>query len=99
MKMKSLKEILEFTYTVKDDSYIKDIRVGLSLTEEDFARKVFNSSALDVKKWEQSNYKLGDLSSNQRKQLKEFVFSLENFLYKMIYGDDSAEVARILNQM
>lgn len=97
--MKSLKEILEFTYTVKDDSYIKDIRVGLSLTEEDFARKVFNSSALDVKKWEQSNYKLGDLSSNQRKQLKEFVFSLENFLYKMIYGDDSAEVARILNQM
>lgn len=99
MKMKSLKEILEFTYTVKDDSYIKDIRVGLSLTEEDFARKVFNLSALDVKKWEQSNYKLGDLSSNQRKQLKEFVFSLENFLYKMIYGDDSAEVARILNQM
>lgn len=97
--MKSLKEILEFTYTVKDDSYIKDIRVGLSLTEEDFARKVFNLSALDVKKWEQSNYKLGDLSSNQRKQLKEFVFSLENFLYKMIYGDDSAEVARILNQM
>lgn len=74
MKMKSLKEILEFTYTVKDDSYIKDIRVGLSLTEEDFARKVFNLSALDVKKWEQSNYKLGDLSSNQRKQLKEFVF-------------------------
>lgn len=99
MKMKSLKEILEFTYTVKDNSYIKDIRVGLSLTEEDFARKVFNLSALDVKKWEQSNYKLGDLSSNQRKQLKEFVFSLENFLYKMIYGDDSAEVARILNQM
>lgn len=99
MKMKSLKEILEFTYTVKDDSYIKDIRVGLSLTEEDFARKVFNLSALDVNKWEQSNYKLGDLSSNQRKQLKEFVFSLENFLYKMIYGDDSAEVARILNQM
>lgn len=99
MKMKSLKEILEFTYTVKDDSYIKDIRVGLSLTEEDFARKVFNLSALDVKKWEQSNYKLGDLSSNQRKQLKEFVFSLENFLYKMIYGDDSADVARILNQM
>lgn len=99
MKMKSLKEILEFTYTVKDDSYIKDIRVGLSLTEEDFARKVFNLSALDVKKWKQSNYKLGDLSSNQRKQLKEFVFSLENFLYKMIYGDDSAEVARILNQM
>lgn len=99
MKMKSLKEILEFTYTVKDDSYIKDIRVGLSLTEEDFARKVFNLSALDVKTWEQSNYKLGDLSSNQRKQLKEFVFSLENFLYKMIYGDDSAEVARILNQM
>lgn len=97
--MKSLKEILEFTYTVKDDSYIKDIRVGLSLTEEDFARKVFNLSALDVKKWEQSNYKLGDLSSNQRKQLKEFVFSLENFLYKMIYGDDSAEAARILNQM
>ena len=97
--MKSLKEILEFTYTVKDDSYIKDIRVGLSLTEEDFARKVFNLSALDVNKWEQSNYKLGDLSSNQRKQLKEFVFSLENFLYKMIYGDDSAEVARILNQM
>ena len=97
--MKSLKEILEFTYTVKDDSYIKDIRVGLSLTEEDFARKVFNLSALDVKKWEQSNYKLGDLSSNQRKQLKEFVFSLENFLYKMIHGDDSADVAKILNQM
>ena len=97
--MKSLKEILEFTYEVKDDSYIKDIRVGLSLTEEDFARKVFNLSALDVKKWEQSNYKLGDLSSNQRKQLKDFVFSLENFLYKMIYGDDSAEVARMLNQM
>lgn len=97
--MKSLKEILEFTYTVKDDSYIKDIRVGLSLTEEDFARKVFNLSALDVKKWEQSNYKLGDLSSNQRKHLKEFVFSLEKFLYKMIYGDDSAEVERILNQM
>ena len=95
--MKSLKDVLEFTYTVDDDSYIKDIRVGLSLTEEDFARKVFNLSALDVKKWEQSNYKLGDLSSNQRKQLKEFVFSLENFLYKMIYGDDSDEIEKVFN--
>ena len=95
--MKSLKEILEFTYEVKDDSYIKDIRVGLSLTEEDFARKVFNLSALDVKKWEQSNYKLCDLPSHQRKQLKEFVFSLENFLYKMIYGDDSDEIEKVLN--
>jgi hypothetical protein len=95
--MKDFKEILEFTYEVKDDFYIKDIRVGLSLTEEDFARKVFKLSALDVKKWEQSNYKLGDLSSYQRKQLKEFVFSLENFLYKMIYGDDSDEIEKVFN--
>lgn len=95
--MKSLKDVLEFTYTVDDDSYIKDIRVGLSMTEDDFARKVFNLSALDVKKWEKSNYKLSDLSSHQRKQLKDFVFSLENFLYRLIYGDDSAEVEKVFN--
>lgn len=37
--MKDFKEILDYAYSVNDDFYIKDIREGLALSEDDFAEK------------------------------------------------------------
>lgn len=37
--MKDFKEILDYAYTVKDNFYIKDIRKGLALSEDDFCGK------------------------------------------------------------
>lgn len=97
--MKDFKEILDFIYTINDDFYIKDIRLGLALSEAAFGENGFSVSVDTVKNWEKNNYKLSNLTAMQRVQYRQFLFGLENFLYKMVYGDDSAEVERILNQM
>lgn len=97
--MKDFKEILEFIYTIKDDFYIEDIRLGLALSESDFGANGFGVDTDTVMFWEESKYKLSDLSNSERTQFKQFIFGLENFIYKMIYGDDSDEVARIFAQM
>ena len=93
--MKNFREILDFIYTVKDDFYIKDIRLGLVLSEADFGENGFGVTADTVKNWEKNNYKLSDLSAIQREQCKRFLFGLENVIYNLIYGDDSDEVATI----
>lgn len=95
--MKDSKEILDYAYTVKDDFYIKDIREGLALSEDDFVRKGFNVSADTLKHWENHNYKLSDLSSGQRERFRQFLLGLTNVSYRMIYGDDVAEIERMFS--
>lgn len=96
--MKDFKEILDFIYTIKDDFYIKDIRVGLALSESDFGENGFGVTVDTVKHWEQNNYKLSDLSNSERALFKRFTFQLERVMYKLVYGDDSDMVAKIFAQ-
>lgn len=96
--MKDFMEILDFIYTIKDDFYIKDIRVGLALSEADFSENGFGVTVDTVKHWEQNNYKLSDLSSSEQASFKRFVFQLERVMYKLVYGDDSDMVAKIFAQ-
>lgn len=95
--MKDFKEILDYAYTVKDNFYIKDIRKGLALSEDDFAEKGFDVSTDTLKHWENHNYKLSDLSSGQRQRFRQFLFGLTRFLYRMIYGDDVADIERMFS--
>lgn len=95
--MKDFKEILDYAYTVKDNFYIKDIREGLALSEDDFAEKGFDVSTDTLKHWENHNYKLSDLSSGQRQRFRQFLFGLTNVLYRMIYGDDTKDVEKMFS--
>lgn len=95
--MKDFKEILDYAYSVKDDFYIKDIREGLALSEDDFAEKGFDVSVDTLKHWENHNYKLSDLSSGQRQRFRQFLFGLTRFFYRMIYGDDVADIERMFS--
>lgn len=96
--MKDFKEILDFIYTIEDDFYIQDIREGLALSEADFGATGFGVTTDTVIFWEDSNYKLSDLSNGERELFERFKFELEKFMYKMVYGDDSDMVAKILAQ-
>lgn len=95
--MKDFKEILDYAYTVKDNFYIKDIREGLALSEDDFAEKGFDVSVDTLKHWENHNYKFSDLSSRQRERFRQFLFGLTNVLYRIIYGDDVADIERMFS--